>query len=380
MMEHNFRYFQDWYKTVHPEQDSSGYYYTALPAILFQMVEDQVQLAKEISADIVPNVVFVNVEELLALAGRYKDAAIAYKNKHFEDRSRFELFTPITIAMANNFDICVDSTDKVKKHVRLTMETDMATPRGAAGGVNRQELLEKIDQLKLKWSAGCQTAETSLLEEISQDMAPHLAEIMTKKWASGGGALETICATIADYHMDYKHLRPHIMCVLLMDLQYKVLGEYLKAIENRRITFANFDERNAAADRLKQEARRMESLFKTMTQGVNIEFEYLMDVLPALADVLSLRDKGLLALEVSGLVRKFPDITVDHLSAIIQLREDTGRADARSLAEEIIQQNKYHPKGNAAFVKLFQSGKSEEKRLRDFDFASLTLGGLSRLS
>jgi hypothetical protein len=55
------------------------------------------------------------------------------------------------------------------------------------------------------------------------------------------------------------------------------------------------------------------------------QFEYLTDILPALAEVLSLRDKGLLALEVSGLVRKFPDITVEHLSGIIQLREDTGR-------------------------------------------------------
>lgn len=36
--------FQDWYDTVDPEADSLGYYYSSLPTILFQMVEDQVSI------------------------------------------------------------------------------------------------------------------------------------------------------------------------------------------------------------------------------------------------------------------------------------------------------------------------------------------------
>lgn len=48
-----------------------------------------------------------------------------------------------------------------------------------------------------------------------------------------------------------------------------------------------------------------------------------------MSDVLSLRDKSLLALETTTLVRKFPDIHVELLSALIQTREDMGRVEAR---------------------------------------------------
>ena len=66
--------------------------------------------------------------------------------------------------MANNLDICSESTDKLEKHIRLTIESDVSdlshplspvspnpdTPRSSSGGynVNRQELIRKIDQLK----------------------------------------------------------------------------------------------------------------------------------------------------------------------------------------------------------------------------------------
>lgn len=48
-----------------------------------------------------------------------------------------------------------------------------------------------------------------------------------------------------------------------------------------------------------------------------------------MSDVLNLRDKSLLALETTTLVRKFPDMHVELLSALIQTREDMGRVEAR---------------------------------------------------
>jgi hypothetical protein len=68
--------------------------------------------------------------------------------------------------MANNLDICVENTDKIEKHIRLTMETvDTDTNRLSysarsigLGHVNRQELIDKIETLKNKWTAGIQFA------------------------------------------------------------------------------------------------------------------------------------------------------------------------------------------------------------------------------
>lgn len=52
-------------------------------------------------------------------------------------------------------------------------------------------------------------------------------------------------------------------------------------------------------------------------------------VLPALAEILDLRDKSLLTLEASTFVRKYPDIPVELLTSIIQIREDTSKTEAK---------------------------------------------------
>jgi hypothetical protein len=56
----------------------------------------------------------------------------------------------------------------------------------------------------------------------------------------GSSDLGTICATINDYHSDYKHLRPHIRFVLLSDILYKVVSEFLIAIESRFVKLLVF--------------------------------------------------------------------------------------------------------------------------------------------
>jgi|EndMetStandDraft_8_1072994.scaffolds.fasta_scaffold715296_2 hypothetical protein len=97
--------------------------------------------------------------------------------------------------------VCVESTDKLEKHIRLTMEVSMGddsnpispkqstvesplTGRSLAGSfqVNRQELIEKINQLKQKWRAVMQVAVSALLDEIYDDINKHLEQLLTKNW------------------------------------------------------------------------------------------------------------------------------------------------------------------------------------------------------
>jgi exocyst complex component 3 len=90
---------QDWYKSVVPERDGIGQAYTSLPSILFQMLEDQVLLAKEITVKLIADVVALHVTEMLSVATRYRDAIMAFKAKHFEDRSRFTRFTACMVSI-----------------------------------------------------------------------------------------------------------------------------------------------------------------------------------------------------------------------------------------------------------------------------------------
>lgn len=173
-------------------------------------------LTKLISHAIVPRFIDIAVDEFLIMSTKLRDAATAYRNKHFADRSFFSCYTAtmvyfdwslnlfniwFQIALANNMDICVESTDKLEKHIRLTMEIAVGddsspvsaknstvesplTGRSLAGSfqVNRQELIEKINQLKQKWRTVMQVAVSALLDEIYEDINKHLDQLLTKAW------------------------------------------------------------------------------------------------------------------------------------------------------------------------------------------------------
>nr|CAD2169047.1 unnamed protein product [Meloidogyne enterolobii] len=369
----------DWYKHVLPETDNDKHYYTQLPSILFGMVEDTVALSKEISQDIIPRVIDIAVDEFAIFSGKYKDAAMAYKGKHFEDRSLFQHYTATIIAIANNLDICLDSTDKLEKNIRLTMESNGSggalspteqlgdlngngslTTRSTAGGfsvVNRQELIDKMEQLKKKFDVGIQFTISALLEEVLEDIIRHLEQIMTRSWLMGSNDLETICITIADYFNDYKHLRGHIRSMLMRELLFKLVAEFMIGIDVRRLTFNKYEERHLAVERLKTDAKRIQQLFSKFFDDPEFQMPAIVNILPAIGEVLDLRDKTLLGLEASSLVRKYPDIPVEYLTSLIQIREDIGRAEAKNIAEEAVNNARYHPKGDQDAQKLFQMSK-----------------------
>uniref|UniRef100_A0A7E4UXX1 Exocyst complex component Sec6 n=1 Tax=Panagrellus redivivus TaxID=6233 RepID=A0A7E4UXX1_PANRE len=359
----------DWYKHASPDQDNNNCYYTQLPSLLFGMSEDTVELTKQFSVEIIPRVIDVAVDEFLAFATRYKDAAMAYKMKHFENREHFQKFTATLIAVINNLDTCCEFTDRLEKHIRITMENagngeydyDVGSPRSMASyGINRGELIQKIDQLKKKWKFAMQSVISGLLDEINEDIQKYLNNLMTRQWLMGSDDRDTICITIADYFEDYCHIRPHLRVTLIEELMYKVVGEYIIAINERRLTYSTYNERHLAAERLKEDSGKIEELF---AEFLNRQGTPMMTaVLVAMADILSLRDKSLLQLETYAFVRKYPDVHVELLASLMQAREDMNAKEARAIAEDAVGNAKYYPKGDREMVKLFGMCKLEGRR------------------
>ncbi|EPB79779.1 exocyst complex component Sec6 [Ancylostoma ceylanicum] len=324
----------DWNKHVRPDEDNFGYFYTSLPNIMFGMLRDTVTLAKEVSVEVIPNVINLTIEEFFIFANNYKDAFTDYRNKYFENRSKFREFTSTMIAIANNLQTCIESTDKYMQQVRLSMENDEQQDSGVAGrrSVGRQQIIDNIERLNNRWSKAVSVA------------------------LVGCSAPETICMTVQDYYADHRHLRPATRCALLMDLQFRIVGEYLKAIDSRRLTFATYEERAAAGSRMKADAVRLEALFQQLrdTEDISEPFTLVTSLIASCGDVLSLRDKSLLTLEVTTFSRKCPNIPKDLLAALLACRDDVSRSEAKSMAEDVMNHVQLYPK-DRVFGQLFAS-------------------------
>ncbi|CAI2325553.1 unnamed protein product [Caenorhabditis sp. 36 PRJEB53466] len=345
-----------------------------------------VTLAKEVSVEVIPSIINLTIEEFHALAGKYRDAFTAFKTDYFTERGKFQEFTSNMIAVANNLHTCIESTEKYMQQIRLSMEGGeeyatgggAATSAGAPAGrgriaVTQQQLIENMDALNTRWSNAASVAVNYLREEVITDIAPSLLELFSKKWLTGSAALETICMTISDYYHDHKHLRPVTRAALLMDLQFRIVSEYLKAIETKRLTFTTYEERAAAGKQMKSDVAKLDRLYSEFAahQDLTDQLTILTSIVAAAGDVISLKDKSLLSLEATSFARKFANCPPELLAAILASRDDVGRSDARSLADEVLQHVQFHPK-DPIFDQLFALRQQESSEwLPSFGMANV---------
>ncbi|GMT16111.1 hypothetical protein PFISCL1PPCAC_7408 [Pristionchus fissidentatus] len=374
----------DWYKNVRPECDHNDAFYTPLPGAIISMLEDTMSLAKDFSLELLPCIIDVAMQEFLPVVARYRDAAMAFKTKHFEDRDRFTQFTATMsliiermvkkwsksesdwrpngrgtaqlVAVANNMMTCAEMTEKYLRQIRMSMEEE----NGGRGGMRRHDVIDDITKVIDAWHAGSTFITSVLYEEILLDIGKHLTDLFSKKWLDEfSKVLEIIVHTLQDYYVDHSHLRGAILLYLAQRLQLRIVGEYLRAIESRRLTFASLEERQKGAERLRENALAIEDIFDNyVPKEEQSQFTPLQTILVSIADVIALTDKSLIELETANFARRFPNCPVDVLAALLMTREDMGRAEAREKAEASLAHTAHHPK-DAAFGELFESARAD---------------------
>lgn len=314
---------KDWRNDSEPEADSEGYFHTSLPVIMFQMIDQHIQVAKTVNQELVERVLMVSIEQVVSVTRLYKEAIVEYKTKHFEDRSQLRYFTHYMIAIANN---CLQFGE---------LATRLRQRYWKSGSHDNEA--EKIFQRAMTVFESLKMDILGYLEdELFLDLDKEINDLLTKKWMlSSTNIVDTICATVEDYCHDYTHLWPRNFDLLISGIQNRVAKGYITAILQKKLSLKNYEERKEVADKIVQEEKKLRETF-CRANPLTIKRESPFDALPLLAEVLKLKDGSLLSLEISGLIKRYPDISADHLLALVTMRGDMGRADARQLVTEIL--------------------------------------------
>ncbi|XP_041658803.1 exocyst complex component 3 [Cheilinus undulatus] len=261
---------KDWQKDTEPEADQDGYYQTTLPAIVFQMFEQNLQVAAQIDGDFKEQVLKLCLKQMNSFLVRYREEAVAYKEDHLRDRQLPQCYVQYMIAIINNCQTFKESINSLKRKYSQSSE-----PTDSDAAIERT--LNEVAK------EGCQF----LLDEVFLDLEKPFNQEMTSE------ALR------------------------------RVVMEYIKAVMQRRITFKSADERREGAERMIKEADQFKFLFKKLSAGEDTDT--LCGAITAIAEVFKLTDPTLLYLEVSTLGSKYPDIREDHIQALLSVRGDASR-------------------------------------------------------
>ncbi|KAL8558497.1 hypothetical protein ACOMHN_059238 [Nucella lapillus] len=362
---------KEWLQEAPPESDSKGHYITQLPVILFQMMEQNrmcvcegyyitqfaiilfqmmeqnLQVAKIIGRDMVKKVLELFTEELNNFAHEFNNAIKLYRDRHLGNRKEPKFYVHFMVANINN---CLSFGEYMEELRSRYLDSDKYEEEGREKETDTIRK-DRFQQLTEQFTANANHCCKILVEEVFMDLKDSSCfnELMTRAWMSNSNVVDTVCATWADYAQDFVHIKPAMFEVLIQEGQRSILREYLRALLSRKLSFKNYEERRTSSEKICKEAKQMKSQFLEVSPGQNVSQ---FDVLPALAEVLRLRDTSMLSLEITGFAQKYPDIRMEQLINLILCRGDTSRSDAKQLAQDTLGDDELRPKPKGIFTDI----------------------------
>lgn len=197
--------------------------------------------------------------------------------------------------------------------------------------VEKSDLSELTTVLSRKLGTLIEETISDLLDEMFMDLEGPLSKVLTRNWINSSESIDTICVTVEDYTQDYVHLKPAYFDQLVSKSRRRCITNYLRRLLSRSITFSNHEERLELASQIVKENDTIRSLYEKMGAKKTEADEEMSDAIPFVAEILRLTDPSMMSLVLGTLVNNFPDVTKEHLMAILYLR-----SDVKGSASEII--------------------------------------------
>lgn len=119
-------------------------------------------------------------------------------------------------------------------------------------------------------------------------------------------------------------------------------NQYLRALLQRKMVCKSREERGQLCHRLLQDATQLRELFCSL--GLDGSQQSLEAVF-ALRELICLKDPALLSLEVLGFITKYPDVSDEHISTLLDIRGDVSKEVRHVVLEMMAQHPQVLPEG-----------------------------------
>ncbi|XP_077166208.1 exocyst complex component 3-like protein isoform X2 [Paroedura picta] len=281
--------FDEWFSETEPESDYQGCFQTSLPIIVMKMLDENIRVASLISDTLVQKVHSMAQVELEAFLGSASISAL-----------------------------CPEGPSP-------------SEPRKMPSSLNAA--LEKAQK------KACRLLLDAMLEELQ----PLFAQLPSRQWLSDPQIMCKICEVIDPHAKAFCRARKPFSTYLLSDAEHLVMSQYVKALLQKKIVCRNAQERNQTGRRMLQDASQLRELFCSL--GLE-ESDQSLKVIVDLQELISLKDPAMLGLEVLGFVTKYPDVSDDHISMLLEVRGDVSKEIRNNVLEIMVQNPQVLPENH----------------------------------
>uniref|UniRef100_A0A8B9BIS5 Exocyst complex component 3 like 1 n=1 Tax=Anser brachyrhynchus TaxID=132585 RepID=A0A8B9BIS5_9AVES len=279
------REFEEWFREKEPKTDHQGFFQSDLPTDVIEVGPQHHGSAP------------------CALAVFLREALVQYGKEHQKDPTMPKYYVPYLLAWG-----------------LLQGKAHMLPGSRRAGAMGC-----------------CATLQMELLQEqhgaghfmfFCASFQPLCVQLASRKWLSGSQLVNSMCEVIDKYAKDFSRVKKPVFTLLLTECEVLVANQYLRALMQKKMVCKSKEERGQFCDRLLQDATQLRELFCSL----NLEAVF------AVRELLCLKDTALLSLEVLGFITKYPDVSDEHISTLLDLRGDVSK-EVRHMVLEMMAQH-----------------------------------------
>lgn len=329
-MENNYREWmtkaletekQEWVSDNPPDQDDI-YYQSSAPVIIFQMIDQHLQVTNTIHAELTFKALILSIQQVDLFGQNYLAGVSEMKDKHFKNRDQVKYFTHYIITIVNNAQQMIELAQQMKQ---------LYWPK------SRTENFEDFKKLIRTFETIRDSAAMYLLEEAFLDLEIHFNDLFTQKWTQTSIPVDTICVTLDDYFGDYNHLRPNNFELVINKAQHMVAVKYIKALLSKRLSRPR-NECDALNKKINKESKQIRNFFEKVAPNLS-SGDSPTELIPMLANLL-ICDVELLILDLHTVLGNYPSLTEDQIVRLFYLRNDVKATEIREKVQDAMRSKK----------------------------------------
>nr|XP_020666639.1 exocyst complex component 3-like protein [Pogona vitticeps] len=311
--------FKDWFSEKEPESNYQGCFQTSLPIMVMKMLDENIRVVSLISDSLQQKVRNMALGRLEAFVSSLYELLVEFGKEHQKEKAASEHYTSYVLATLNN---CLALSTSIS--VLYTNGTSSLEPTEVPPSLN--VTLEKAQKKAVRL----------LLEEVLKELQPLFTQLPSPQWLTDESQLMSdICKVMDKHTKHFCRTQRSISVHLLSETEHLVVNQYIRALLQKRMVCRNAEERNQMARRMLQDASQLKEFFSILGLEEN---KQTLEVIVDLQELINLEDLSMLSLEVLGFVAKYPDISDDHISILLDLHGDISK-EIRNNVLEFMAQN-----------------------------------------
>ncbi|XP_051239147.1 exocyst complex component 3-like protein [Dicentrarchus labrax] len=316
---------QDWQRDQEPDTDHEGFYQTSLPTIITQMLEENARVALMIGESLRDQTIQMGLYEMENLLNRFREALVEFGKEHRRDPSnnKNKFYLHYLLASISNCIILKKSTESLQQQQSSRSAGQFSrTPPNPLAALDR----------------AVRRACRLVMDKLLLDLQPFLPGLLTRPWLVQGDPTPKLCCVLERHLELYSRVRPPCRQRLQEEAQWLMVVEYVRALMQKRLVCRSAEERKQLAQQMIQDDQQFREILHCLEGEGSAPEVNPLALLPVLADFIRLKDPGMLTLEVSGLAAKYPDISEEHVSVLLDIRGDVSR-DIRGAVLDLLEQS-----------------------------------------